>query len=165
MRTESLPSIKELYRAIENAATDLYGFGVVCQSGITWVAEPDLLDTLLLGLENFWFTENDAGLLSHQEFREEFFKTIWEKGQGKKRAPDTIKGADVPLGHQEMSFFHLAQFPRAAIYLRTKKQMPYSSIALILGSSESQVRAEIEKAREYLLGRNLRDFQWSEEDF
>ncbi|MGZ3693757.1 MAG: hypothetical protein ACXWQO_06125 [Bdellovibrionota bacterium] len=163
MRTENLPSIKELYRAIENAATDLYGFGVICQSGITWVAEPDLLDTLLLGLENFWFTENDSGLLSHDEFREEFFKAVWEKGKGRKHAPE--KGADVPIGHQEMSFYHLGQVSRAAIYLRTKKQMPYSSIALILGSNESQVRTEIEKAREYLLGRSLRDFEWSEEEF
>ncbi|MGE3262699.1 MAG: hypothetical protein AB7K68_13035 [Bacteriovoracia bacterium] len=163
MKAEGLLSSKELYRALENAAVDLYGFGVVCQAGVAWLAEPDLLDTLLLGLENFWFTENESGLLSHQEFREEFFRSVWEKGKGRKTEPQG--GAEVPLGHEEMAFYQLSQLARAATYLRTRKGMPYSSIALILGYSEDQVKKEIEKAREYLLGRSLRDFNWSEEDF
>lgn len=163
MKAESLPSTKELYRAIENAAADLYGFGVVCQSGVAWVAEPDLLDTLLLGLENFWFTEGEGGLLSHMEFREDFFRAIWERGRGKKL--DKPSGGDQPIGHQQMAFYRLSQFARAAIYLRTKKQMAYATIALILGASESQVRQEIEAAREHLLGRKPRLLEWSEEEF
>ena len=53
----------------------------------------------------------------------------------------------------------------ASIAVRTKKKFSYASIALILGSPEALVRAEVEKAREFLLGRRLKAVEWSEEDF
>lgn len=163
MRTESLPSIKELYSAIEGAAVDLYGFGMVCSSGVPWIAEPDILDVLMLGLEKFWFTENEEGAISHQEFREDLFKSLWEKCRGQVVKPQV--GIDVPLGHDEMPFYKLPQLTRAALYLRSKKRMSYSSISLILGTPESLLREEIEKGREYLLGRRVRDLHWAEEEF
>jgi hypothetical protein len=163
MRTESLPSIKELYNAIEAAAVDLYGFSVVCSSGIPWVAEPELLDTLMLGLERFWFTENSDGDLSHQEFRVDFFKAFWEKCRGKQVQPQI--GIDVQLGHDEMPFNKLPQSTRAALYLRSKKRLSYTSIALVLGLGESIVREEVALGREFLLGRQMRELQWSEDDF
>ncbi len=142
---------------------DLYGFSVICHGGATWMAEPVLFDSLLLGLENYWFNEKQDGRLSHHEFREELFKTIWEKSRDK-TAPVKI-GTDVPLGHDEMAFYQLPQISRAALYLRTKKHFSYSSVSLILGSAEGVIRAEVERAREFLLGRRVREASWSEEDF
>lgn len=163
MKQESLPPIKSIYRALENAAIDLFGFAVVCHGGASWAAEPDMLDSLLLGLESFWFTEDDNGQLSHREFREEFFRNLWHKCKDKS-SPVRV-GSEVPLGHEEMAFYHLPQFARAVLYLRTRKRFSYSSIALVLGHSEGVVRNEMEKAREFLLGRRVRAVEWSEENF
>ena len=163
MQTASLPPIKTIYRALENAAVDLYGFAVVCHGGAGWMAEPGLYDALFLGLESFWFTEGEDGQLSHQEFREELFKAVWEKSRDK--ATPVKIGTDVPLGHEEMPFYQLPQLARAAVFLRTKKRFAFSSIALILGSPEGVVRSEVEKAREFLLGRRVRGADWGGEDF
>lgn len=163
MKPESLPPIKSIYHAIENAAVDLYGFAVVCHGGAPWSAEPDVLDALLLGLENFWFVERGDGQLSHREFREEIFKAIWEKCRDK-AVPVRI-GTDVPLGHEEMVFYQLPQLARAAIFLRTKKHFAYASVALILGITEGMARSEVERAREFLLGRRVRGVDWDEDNF
>jgi len=160
MRSESLPQLKLVYRALEGAAIDLYGFAVVCHGGATWLAEPDLLDALFLGLESFWFTEEESGL-SHAEFREELFRALWERAKG--RASPVRVGSEVPLGHEEMAFYQLSQVARAALYLRTRKRFDYASIALVLGLGESEARAEVEQARERLLGRSVRVPEW--EDF
>ena len=162
---EGLPSLKSLYQALEEASVDVYGFAVACHGGATWLAEPAVLDSLLLGLENFWFVDNESGRLSHREFREEIFKTIWEKCRGNP-APARVRiGTDVPLGHDDMAFYQLPQVARAAVFLRSKKRFHYSAIALVLGVTEGVARMEVEKAREFLLGRRLRPLEWSEEDF
>ena len=163
MKRETLPSMKEVYEALEAAAVDLYGFGLICQGGAAWAAEPEILETLYLGLENFWFTEGDSGRLSHQDFREELFKALWLKCQGSKATARI--GSEVPLGHEEMAFYQLPQLTRAAVYLRTRKHFSYSSVALVLGMAESSVRAEVERSREFLLGRRVKSLEWSEEDF
>lgn len=163
MKRETLPPMKEVYQALEGAALDLYGFAMVCQGGAAWAAEPELLDTLLLGLENIWFTENSKGELGHHDFREDFFRVLWEKSRGQR--PSARVGTDVPLGHDEMAFYQLPQLARAALYLRTKKKLPYSTLARVLGVAEPLVEAEVEKAREFLLGRRVRSFEWGEEDF
>ena len=150
--------MQDVYRAIEAAAVDLYGFSVVCCSGAVWIAEPELLEILILGLEKFWFTEGGNGQLSHLEFREEFYREIWGKLRGRQLKPQV--GVDVPLGHEEMLFYRLPQFARAALYLRSKKRMSYASVALILGVSEVVVREEVEKGREFLLGRRLKNIEW-----
>ena len=165
MKRESLPPIKTIYHALEEAALDVYGFAIVCHGGIVWQAEPQVLEALLLGLESFWFVENDEGKLSHREFREEIFHAVWEKCRDKQRLQPVRIGTDVPLGHEEMAFYQLPLLARAALYLRTKKRFAYSSIALITGATEGAVRAEVEKAREFLLGRRLKPMEWSEEDF
>jgi len=166
MKQESLPPIKSVYHALENAAVDLYGFAVICHGGANWAAEPDLLDALFLGLENTWFTDGDDGHLSHREFREELFRAIWERCKESRDRPTPVRiGTDVPMGHDEMAFYHLPQLPRAALYLRTKKRFSYAAIALVVGSSEGVVRSEVEKAREFLLGRRVRAIEWSEDNF
>ncbi len=163
MRQESLPPIKDVYDALEFAAVDLYGFSLVCHGGGGHFAEPAVLDTLLLGLENTWFTEEASGRLSHPEFREDFFRSLWERCRG---ARGQVKvGTDVPLGHDEMTFYRLPQLARAALFLRVKKRFSYLSIALVLGTGEGVVREEVEKAREHLLGRRLKDVEWTEDDF
>jgi hypothetical protein len=161
MKQESLPPIKTVYHALENAALDVYAFAVACHGGAIWMAEPTVLEAMLLGLENFWFTEDQDGRLSHQEFREEIFKAIWEKCRDK-AAPVSI-GTDVPLGHEEMAFYQLPQLARAVIFLRTKKHFAYSSIAMVTGLSEGVARMEVEQAREFLLGRRLKGAEWSED--
>ncbi len=163
MRKESLPPLKSVYHALESAALDLYGFAVICHGGAIWAAEPVMMDALLLGLESFWFTEGDDGRLSHEEFREELFRTLWNKCKDK--ATPVRIGTEVPMGHDEMAFYHLPQFARAALYLRTKKRFSYASIALITGKAEPAVRLEVEKAREFLLGRRVRMVEWDEESF
>jgi hypothetical protein len=163
MKRESLPSVKSVYQALEEAALDCYGFAVVCHGGVSWMAEPNLLDALLLGLENFWFNDDAAGRLSHHEFREELFKAVWERCRD--RAQPAKIGTDVPLGHDEMPFFKLPQLARAALFLRTKKRMSYASISLILGVPEGLARSEVERSREFLLGRRVKDVEWSEETF
>jgi hypothetical protein len=163
MRRESLPSVKSVYEALENAAVDVYGFATAAQGGAPWMAEPEILDVLLLGLENFWFVDDETGRLSHREFREEIFKAVWERFRDK--TPSVRIGTDVPLGHEEMRFYQLPQAARAALFLRTKKRMSYPSIALILGTTEGLVRGEVERAREFLLGRRVRAVDWSEDDF
>jgi hypothetical protein len=155
--------MKETYEALESAAIDLYGFGMVCNGASAVAAEPEILDVMLLGLENAWFTEGDSGRLTHTEFREEFFRILWERSRGR-RTPVRI-GTDVPLGHEEMAFYQLPQLARAALYLRSKKRFPYPSIAMILGTPESRLQEEIERAREFLLGRRVSSPEWSEEDF
>ncbi|HEY8280663.1 MAG TPA: hypothetical protein VIH99_13625 [Bdellovibrionota bacterium] len=165
MKPESLPPVKSIYLALEDAAVDVYGFAVICHGGAAWLAEPEVLESLLLSLENFWFVEDESGRLSHQEFREEVFRAIWEKSRDKQKAQPVRIGTDVPLGHEEMAFYKLPQLTRAALYLRTKKRFAYASIALVLGSAESNVRAEVERAREFLLGRRLKPMEWSEDDF
>jgi len=163
MKQETLPPIKEVYGALEAAAVDLYGFGMVCSGGAAWAAEPEVLETLLLGLENVWFTEDDKGVMSHTGFREDFFKVLWDKCNGKK---NTIRiGTEVPLGHEEMPFYQLPQFARAALYLRTKKRFDYATVSMVLSAPEPLVRQEVETAREFLLGRRVRSLEWSEEDF
>lgn len=159
MKRESLPSAKELLRATEAVAIDLYGFGLVCHGGVAWMAEPEILDTIFLGLENFWFTDD----FSHKEFREEFFKALWERCKGK-NIPAKV-GEDVPLGHDRMEFYKLPQLERAMIYLRTKKKFSYASIALILGMDERVVRKDVERVREHLLGHRLRAPVSAEEEF
>jgi hypothetical protein len=173
MKQESLPSVKSVYEALEGAAVDAYGFALACHGGAAWLAEPILLDVLLVALENVWFTDDDTGRLSHREFREEFFKSLWDRsrktpaapGARDDNAPHVRIGTDVPLGHEEMRFYRLPQLARAALFLRTKKHMSYASIALILGSTEGLVRAEVERAREFLLGRRVKMVDWSEDDF
>ena len=163
MKSESLPSIKAVYHALEGAGVDLYGFAVVCQGGASWSAEPLVLEVLLLGLENFWFMEETSGRLTHQEFREEFFRALWERAKEK---PSLVSiGTDVPFGHEEMAFYQLPIAARAALFLRTKKRFSYASVAMILGIAEARVRDEVERAREYLLGRRLKAVEFSEEDF
>ena len=163
MKLESLPPIKSVYHALENAAVDVYGFAIACHGGAAWMAEPAVLDALLLGLENFWFVEGEDGQLSHQEFREEIFHAVWEKCQ-EKATPVRI-GTDVPMGHEEMNFYRLPQIARAVIFLRTKRRFTYASIAMILGLTEAMARSEVERAREFLLGRRLRAVEWNEENF
>jgi len=167
MKQASLPPIKSVYRALENAAVDLYGFSVVCHDGATWMAEPVLMDSLLLSLENFWFTESEDGQLSHLEFREVLFRALWKQcnESGVEKSTPIRIGTDVPMGHEEMAFYHLPQLPRAALYLRTKKRFSYAAIALVVGVSEGVVRAEVEKAREFLLGRRVRAVEWNEDNF
>lgn len=154
---------KAVHTALENAATDLYGFSLVCHGGGGQFAEPAVLDTLLLGLENQWFTESDSGSLSHDEFREDFFRSLWERCRGAKGK--VMVGTDVPLGHDEMAFYQLPQLARAALYLRVRKRFSYLAVALTLGIGEGVVREEIERAREFLLGRRLKSVDWTEEDF
>jgi len=161
MRQESLLPMKETYEALEEAALDLYGFAMACHGGAGWAAEPQVIETLLLGLENVWFTESDAGRLTHKEFREDFFRVLWQKSVGQ-RNPARI-GGEVPLGHEDMAFYQLPQMARAALFLRTKKRFAYPAVAMILGVAEPQVQAEVEKAREYLLGRRVRSLDWDEE--
>lgn len=167
MKPESLPPLKTVYRALENASVDLFGFAVICHGGAPWSAEPDLLDALLLGLESFWFTEGDDGQLSHREFREELFKAVWERSKegGREKPMPARIGTDVPMGHDEMAFYQLPQLPRAALFLRTKKRFSYASIAMVVGIPEGVVRSEVEKAREFLLGRRVRVMEWSEDNF
>jgi|GEM_PF-5651540 len=167
MKQESLPPIKTVYHALENAAVDIYGFAVVCHGGATWSAEPDMMDALLLGLESFWFVDGVDGQLSHREFREELFRAVWDKCKesGREKPMPARIGTEVPMGHDEMAFYHLPQLPRAALYLRTKKRFSYASIALVVGGSEGVVRSEVEKAREFLLGRRVRAMEWSEDNF
>jgi hypothetical protein len=156
--------MKGVYEALEAAAVDLYGFAIVCHGGGGPLAEPAVLDALLLGLENSWFTEKgDSERLGYEEFREEFFRTLWGRCRGAKGSVQV--GLDVPLGHEEMAYYQLPQFARAALYLRIKKKMPYAAVASILGAGEGVVREEIEKGREFLLGRRLKSVEWSEEDF
>jgi hypothetical protein len=165
MKQESLPALKTIYQALEDAALDVYGFAVACQDGAPWAAEPAILDALLLGLENFWFTDDERGRPSHREFREELFKSVWERCREQGKPAAVRIGTDVPLGHDEMAFYRLPQAARAALFLRTKKRFPYATIALVLGIPEGVVRTEVEKAREFLLGRRLKPLEWSEEDF
>jgi hypothetical protein len=168
MRAETIPPLKTVYRALEEATLDLYGFAVVCNGGASWAAEPGLYDSLFLGLENFWFIEDLNGQLTHREFREEFFRTVWEKSREStnvlKSSPLKL-GTDVPLGHEEMPFYQLPQLARAALYLRVKKNFAFSSVALILGTPEPTIRTEVERAREFLLGRRVRNLDWGGEDF
>jgi hypothetical protein len=152
-----------LCTALEGAALDLYGFAVICHGGAAWTAEPDVLESLLLGLENHWFTEGDNGELSHQEFREELFRTLWEKCKGTR--PSARVGTQVPLGHEEMIFFQLPLLTRAVLYLRTKKRMSYPTMAHILSIGEGVVREEVERGREYLLGHRLPRLDGMEEEF
>jgi hypothetical protein len=163
MKQEALPAMKEIYGALEAAALDLYGLALVCQGGSPLAAEPEVLATLFLGLENSWFVEDSAGKLSHQEFREEFFRALWEKSQA--IGPSVRIGTDVPLGHEEMGFYQLSRLARAAVYLRTKRQFSYASLSLILGTAEPRIREEVERAREFLLGHRVKPLDWSEEDF
>jgi len=157
------PIAKDVHTALENAATDLFGFSLVCHGGGGPFAEPAVLDTLLLGLENQWFTEQDNGQLSHAEFREDFFRSLWERCRGAKGK--VMVGTDVPLGHDEMVFYQLPQLARAALYLRVRKRFSYLAVALTLGTGEGVVREEIERAREFLLGRRLKNVEWTEDDF
>jgi hypothetical protein len=161
MRKESLPAVQDLYRSLETAAVDIYGFGVICHEGASWLAEPEILDTLLLGMENFWFTDEGAGVVSHKEFREDFFRTLWKKSQEKRISIHS--GSDVPMGHEEMAFYELPLFSRAALYLRTKKQFSFPLIASILGSESGAVEEEIERAREFLLGRRIKPLAATED--
>ncbi len=163
MKQESLPAIKSVYHALEEAAVDIYGFAVVCQGGAIAMAEPVILDTLLLGLENFWFTESRDGRLTHREFREEIFRAIWDKSRD--RGVPVRIGTDVPLGHDAMHFYQLPQLARAVIYLRTKRNFSYASIAIAVGVSEGMARSEVERAREFLLGRRMKAMNWGEEEF
>ncbi|RZA07032.1 MAG: hypothetical protein EOP11_08795 [Proteobacteria bacterium] len=156
-------AMKEIYAALESASVDLYGFSLVLHGGGGQFAEPAVLDTLLLGLENHWFTENDAGSLSHEEFREDFFRSLWERCRGAKG--QVMLGTEVPLGHDEMAFYQLPQVARAALYLRVRKRFSYAGVAQTLGTGEGVVREEIERAREFLLGRRLKSVEWAEEDF
>lgn len=163
MKEVSLPSLQEVYSAMENASLDLYGFAMVLHGGLSWSAEPDLLDVLLLGLENHWFTENDKNQLSHEEFRIEFFRCLWQKCLGK--TPQGKIGTDLPMGHEKMLFYKMPQVSRAAVYLRTKKKFSYSWISMILGVSETVLEEEVERGREFLLGRRVNIPAWSEEEF
>lgn len=160
MRQETLPPMKEVYQALENAALDLYGFSMVCHGGAAWAAEPEVLETLLLGLENVWITENEQGRLSHLDFQEDLFRLLWERSQGKKSAIRI--GTDVPMGHEEMAFYQLPQLARAALYLRTRKRFAYAALARIFAVAEAVVQEEVEKAREFLLGRRVRSLEWEE---
>lgn len=162
MRQESLLPMKETYEALEEAALDLYGFAMACHGGAALAAEPQVMEALLLGLENVWFTEGDAGKLTHKEFREDFFRVLWQKSVGK--GNPTKIGGELPLGHEEMAFYQLPQLARAALFLRTKKRFAYPAVAMILGVAEPQVQEEVEKAREYLLGRRVRSLDWNEEE-
>jgi hypothetical protein len=161
--SQAPPIAKDVYTALENAATDLFGFSLVCHGGGGQFAEPAVLDTLLLGLENQWFTPGGSGALSHEEFREDFFRSLWERCRGARGK--VMVGTDVPLGHEEMAFYQLPQLARAALYLRVRKRFSYLAVALVLGTGEGVVREEIERAREYLLGRRLKNVDWTEEDF
>ncbi|MGZ3740020.1 MAG: hypothetical protein ACXVB9_11650, partial [Bdellovibrionota bacterium] len=143
---EGLPSIKSVYQALEDAAVDIYGFAMACHGGAAWLAEPVILDSLFLGLENFWFMDDASGRLSHKEFREEIFKTVWDKSRGNPAPAQVRIGTDVPLGHEEMAFYQLPQVARAAVYLRSKKRLPYATIGLILGITDGVARTEVEKA-------------------
>lgn len=162
MRKESLPPLQETMQAMEGAASDLYGFALICFGGVAWVAEPEILDTLFLGLENMWFTMGDNNRISHLEFRDDFFKSIWDRAKGKSVQANP---EDVPLGHEEMNFYKLPQVSRAIIYLRSKKHFSVASVSAILGVEEGVVREEIEQAREFLLGRSVKNLEWLEGEF
>ena len=122
MREETLPSLRQIHEALESASVDLYGFAVICQGGAVLIAEPVILDCLLLGLENFWFTHDESGRLSHAEFREEFFRHIWMKAKERAASSPARVSSELPLGHEAMVFYQLPQMARAALYLRTKKR-------------------------------------------
>jgi len=158
-----LPSKKEVYEALERASSDIYGFAMACHGGVQWMAEPAMLDTLLLGLENFWFVSVDDSL-DHREFRIEFFRTLWKKCQGK-TLPQVKHGTDIPLGQEEMKFFSLPQSTRAILYLRTKKNFNYQDLALVFDQTPEALEVEVEKAREYLLGHRLKWLEKAEGDF
>ena len=160
MKRES--PIREVYNALELASLDLYGFAVVCQGGGAWSADPIVLDTLLLGLENHWFSDFE-GNYSHEEYREDFFRLLWKKSKGNMPIPKI--GSDVPMGHEEMRFYQLPQFSRALLYLRTKKTFSYASLSLIFEVPAPILEEEVEKSREFLLGKRIKLPDWTEEDF
>lgn len=165
MKVERLPSKKEVYEALEGASSDIYGFAMVCHSGVQWMAEPAMLDTLLLGLENFWFMSTEDSL-DHREFRVEFFRTLWKKCQGKTLPAGQLKrGTDIPLGQEEMKFFTLPQSTRAILYLRTKKNFSYRDLAQVFDQSPEALEIEVEKAREFLLGHRLEWLESAEDEF
>lgn len=156
MKRASLPPLKETYAALEDAGLDLYGFALALHGGNALSAEPLLLDILLLGLENNWFTDWQGGRFSHREFREDFFRALWEKSSAAGRVLPARVGAEVPLGHEEMSYYQLPQLARAALFLRAKKHFSYASLALIFSRREEVLRQEVESAREFLLGRRVK---------
>lgn len=162
MKKEALPPLQETMQAMEAAAADLYGFALVCLGGVAWVAEPEILDTLFLGLENMWFTAGDNNRISHHEFKDDFFKALWDRVKGKnvKTNPE-----DIPLGQEEMFFYKLPQVSRAILYLRSQKQFSLTSISAIIGLEIGVVREEMERGREFLLGRSIRAFDLAEEEF
>jgi hypothetical protein len=164
MKQVALPALQDVYTAMENASIDLYGFAMVCHNGVSFSAEPAILDVMLLGLENHWFTENEKNRLSHEEFRLEFFRSHWVKCMGMN--PQGKIGTELPLGHEDMAFYKMPQISRAIIYLRTKKKFSYGWISMILGGlPEGIIEEEVERAREFLLGRRVKVPEWSEEEF
>ena len=156
---ELLPELKDYVRAYEQAAQDLYGFAMICNKGVSWVAEQEILDLFLLASEKHWFTDDHRGQFNHREFRIEFFQGIWALA----KKPSLSENGVLTPGQKEMSFFRLPLFARAAVFLRTKRKFTYQEIAEILGSSEGAVKQEIEKAREVLLGRGLAPVRFLED--
>jgi hypothetical protein len=161
MRSEALPSLPELARALEGAAGDLFGFAMALSGGKPEIAEPLVLDTLLHGLENHWFIADDLGEMNHREFRLELYQNLWKRSEG------SVK----PEGHhglrtdQKMPFFSLPREVRGALFLTSKRKVPASEVAMVLGLAQEQVRRALEKGREHLLGKKLTEVALSEEDF
>ncbi|MCO5141469.1 MAG: hypothetical protein M9962_00085 [Oligoflexia bacterium] len=163
MKEIPLPDLKEIHSALTEASVDLFGFSVVCLGGVTWAAEKEVLDTLYVGLEKYWFTTIDGEKPSHKEFREEFFKNLWLRVKGK--TINVQLGIDVPLGHEAMRFYKLGKLERALLYLRTKKQFSIKTLSFIFDLHVDEVRKNLEESRTLMLGRKVREVSVIEEDF
>lgn len=163
MREVALPDLKEIHLALTEASVDLFGFSVVCLAGVVWAAEKEVLDTLYVGLEKYWFTTVDDEKPNHREFRDEFFKNLWLRVKGK--TINVQLGVDVPLGHETMKFYQLDKLERAILYLRTKKQLSIKSLSFIFDLHPNDIRNNLEESRMKLLGRKMREISVVEEDF
>jgi hypothetical protein len=151
-------SLPELNRALIAAGQELYSFAMSLW-GLEERAKKEVCDILLVALEHNYFVRevNGQGLLSHLEFREEFYTLLY------KRAVDTLGLAHLPIEASELKFFKLPLQHRAMLYLKSRLNFDNKTLAKILRTDEASLRLEIAVARECLLGRKA--MQWPEEIF
>ena len=147
------PTFQETTRAVQIAAADLIGFAVSCCVD-SLRAETQVQETLLVALENSWFTYsmNHGEEFTHLEFREEIFQHLWRKiitGTGRSQGIRPFAEADAP-------FFKLDLKVRAALYLRARSRFTYEQIARILGLESAQLaESMVAQARRELLGHDI----------